>query len=405
MEFGTELCTFIHNCPTPFQFVQHATQILLESGYSKLNEKRDWDQNITKGFVLREERSLIAFNIGGYESGIIVGTHCDSPVLRPTKHFVSQKSKQSCSTKVGEYGWVMSNTWKNRPLRLAGCVFMKGNNRMIPFDSIEPVAIIPNELEDPIYGTSKMTTPLIKYVCDKLNIKKKDIKSHELSFVDANPPKLIGSSKEFLSSQRIDNLTSTFAALKAFLNSKPNKTINVLVVFDFEEVGSDAPTGSRSNFLSRVLHKILSAFNKSEYNAFIAKSLAISNDNGHAVHPNFSSFHDEMHAPKMGEGVVVKKSCCDSFATDMTSSFPVIKAAEIAGVPIQKFIIRNDMKSGTTIGPIISTDLGIATVDLGTPQLAMHSIREIVAVKDVEYNMKLLIELYNHYDDYRIKNH
>lgn len=403
MEVGNELCEFIKNCPTPFQFVQHASQILLDAGYTKLYEKKDWDPTITKGFVLREERSLIAFNIGGYESGIIVGTHCDSPVLRLRKSFINQKPKVSCTTKSKEYGWFMSQTWKDRPLRLAGCVVTK-NDRIIPFDSIDPVAVMPHELDDPIYGISKDTTSLLNYVCDKLKIKKMDVKKHELSFVDANPPKLIGANKDFVASQRIDNLSSTFSALKAFLNSKPNKTVNVLVVFDYEEVGSEEPTGAEGDFLSKILHKILNKFNKKEFNAFIARSLVVSNDNGHAVHPNYSSRHDEMHAPKMGEGIVLKMSPCGLYATDLTSSYPLIKAAKVANVPIQKMINRNDIESSTTIGPIVSSNLGIATVDIGSPQLAMHSIREIVAIKDVEYNVKLLIELYNRYDDYRLKN-
>lgn len=289
------------------------------------------------------------------------------------------------------------------------------NKRIVPFDSKESVAILTSEnltfsddddenYEEnlrPIFGLPHAKT-LIDYISEKLGIDKTEIVSHELSFVDAYPPKLIGCSKSLLSSQRIDNLTSTFSALKAFLQSSPNNTLNVLVVFDFEEEGSEDPAGAEGDFLAVVLKKLFRNDLK-KYNNFISKSLFVSSDNAQAIHPNYMKLYDSQNSPSMGNGVSVKKSPEDSYATDLFSSYPLKKAAEKAGVNLQVMINRNDIPSGSTIGPIVSTSIGIPTVDIGQPQLAMYSIRELVAVKDVEDNMKLLIEIYNNYDNFRLK--
>ncbi|KAK8893473.1 hypothetical protein M9Y10_021895 [Tritrichomonas musculus] len=416
MDFGEEICQFIQNCPTPFQFAQVASRLLLDAGYTELHENEDWGENPPKkGFVIREKRALIAFNIGGYESGIIVGTHCDSPVLRLDQNCEKVKTKYQVLD-CNNYGGGIWMRWIDRPLRLAGCVIKK-NHEIVPFDSIDPIAVIPSlavhfgnlqkndhqaNITNPIFALPNSTT-LKQYICKKLNLEEWQIAAHELSLVDAYPPKIIGVNKQFLSSQRIDNLTSTFSAIKAFLASEPNNTVNILTVFDFEEIGSNTSTGAKGDFLTTILHKILPTYNSNKFNAFIARSLVVSSDNAHAVHPNYSSKHDVMHAPPMGSGVVLKKSPGVQYATDMASSYPLKKAAEVSGVPLQYLINRNDIPSGSTIGPHVSTLVGIPTVDIGQPQLAMHSIRELVTVKDVEYNTKLLIELYNHYEDYRLK--
>lgn len=405
MNFGEELCEFIQKCPTPFQFTQHASIQFLKAGYENLIEDYSWGDNPPKkGFVIREDRALIAFNIGGYESGIIVGTHCDSPVLRldiDNKNYAEEKV--FCNF----YGGGNWNRWVDRPLKIAGCVKLK-NDQIIPVET-DPIAIIPSVnqnmhkyIRSPVFALPKSTT-LSKYISSHIGLSVSEIKSTELSLVDSYPPKIIGPNKDILSSERIDNLTSTFAAIKAFLSSEPKNTINILCVFDYEEVGSAPSAGAGHDFLETVIRKILPNRSQQQINAFIAKSLFVSSDNAHAIHPNYPRFHDDMHAPVMGSGVVVKKSPASSYATDLMSAFALKRAGEKIGISTPYLIGRNDGRSGSTIGPIVSTNLGIPAVDIGSPQLAMHSIREIVAVKDVESNMKLLIELYNNYEEYRFK--
>ena len=415
MDYNEELLNFFNNCPTPFQFAEVASRYLLDAGFTQVDDRfTNFNDTIKKGFVIREKRALVAFNIGGYESAIIVGTHCDSPVLKLDP--VSESAKCSLKTVTcATYGGGIWTTWQDRPLRLAGCVVMKDGS-VRTFDSIEPVAVAPslaihlgstsidennNNVTTPIFGLSGGTS-LMDYVASKLGVQASDIATHELSFVDANPPKIVGVEKQFLATQRIDNLASTFAALKAFLNSEPNNTINVLVVFDYEEIGSNTSTGAKGDFLKTVLRHLVPDVQK--YHPFISKSLLVSSDNAHAVHPNYGSKHEAMHAPIMGSGVIIKKSPGVQYATDMASTFPLKKAAEAAGVELHYLINRNDIPSGSTIGPLASTQLGIATVDIGQPQLAMHSIREFVTVDDIKANTKLLVELYNHYEEYRYRS-
>ena len=173
-------------------------------------------------------------------------------------------------------------------------------------------------------------------------------------------------------------------------------------MFDYEEEGSENSAGAEGDFLEVVLKKFFNDDLKN-YNSFVSKSLFVSSDNAQAIHPNYIRLYDKQNSPCLGNGVSIKKSPEDSYATELFSSYPLKKAAEKAGVNLQAMINRNDIPSGSTIGPIVSTSLGIPTVDIGQPQLAMHSIRELVDVKDVEDNMKLLIEIYNHYDNYRLK--
>lgn len=228
MSFGEELCQFIQDCPTPFQFVQVATKLLLDSGYPKLKLRDEWPSTPRKGFFIRKNRALIAFNSSEqFESGIIVGTHCDSPVLRLGNIFTKQKHQKVRTIECTEYGSAILTRWSDRPLRLAGCVKLK-NKKIIPFDSKEPIGLLTSEFDTfsndtsvdsdeyydeeifyPLFGLSNSKT-LPEYISEKIGVEQSEIVSHELSFVDAYPPKLIGCSKNLLSSQRIDNLNINF---------------------------------------------------------------------------------------------------------------------------------------------------------------------------------------------------
>lgn len=412
MEFEEELCQFIEKCPTPFQFTQYASIQLLKAGFENLIEDYSWGENPPKkGFVVRDDRALIAYNIGGYESGIVVGTHCDSPVLR--LNFRRDFSNNAIYATGSEYGGAFFSRWFDRPLKVCGSIKLRQGER-IPIET-DAVALIPSvdfdvlkkdedspRLFRPIFGLPK-STDILKYILDQAGIPLSELRSYELSLIDAQPPKIIGANKEILASSRIDNLTSTFSALKAFLTCEPKNTINVLVVFDYEEVGSEADAGAEGDFLKTVLHKILPNYDSKKFNAFVARSLFVSTDNGQATHPNYMHIFDNTNSAPIGAGVLLKKDARGSYATELSTQVPVRRAADKIGVKLNSSMNRNDYPSSSTIGPIVSTQLGIPTVDIGSPMLAMHSIRETVAVKDVESMMKLLLELYNNYEEYRLK--
>lgn len=414
----SDLLKFLNDSPVPYFFCEKMRETLEKEGFTELSIFDKWEDTPKKGFVINDNRALVAFNIGGYDSAIIVGTHSDSPCLkiRDKPDINNKKLKQ---VQVFTYGGGLWYTWLGRDLRLVGTVTIRNNNAsqnektkkliQINFDSKDPIAFVPNcdigskpnpNLDTgliPIIGGRKSPT-LLSYVAKSLKVNEEDIVDWDLSFVDANPPQ---SWRTFIESQRIDNLSSTFCAVKAFLQSEPKNTINILVVFDNEEVGSQSRFGACGDILSFVIKRLVKGGPK-QLNPFIAKSLLVSSDNSHAIHPNFSSKHDKMHSPYLGKGVIIKKAPGATYATDMTSTYPVKHAANKCKIPLQYFMNRNDIPAGSTIGPIVSSLIGIPTVDIGLPQLSMHSVRETMAFKDVEHLINLLIELYNNYEEHRL---
>ena len=406
-ETAQRFIDFVDHCPLPFQFCDHVRGILTSNGYTELDEKTEWKEIPKKGFFFRDGRALLAWNNGGLKSGIIVGTHCDSPCFKLKPNFAVSGMYPQVS--VAKYGGGIWKTWFDRNLRLAGRIYQSKEDGSIVshnFDSKEGVAVIPTAVgEDkeetfrPIFGADPNLS-LSGYISQLTNIPKEEIQNFEIGFVDAQKPAVVGTKGEFIAAQRIDNLGSTFSALEAFLKSEPKETLNILVVFDHEEIGSNTLAGAKSDLLPTFLKRIIP---QEEYTAFIARSLVVSSDNAHAWHPNFQEKHEQNHRPLLGGGPVVKRSPAAAYATDMASLYPLKKAAELANVPLQMMLNRNDIPSGSTIGPHVSSGLGIATVDIGQPQLAMHSIRELVAVADLDLLTNLLVSIYNNYEQCRLQ--
>ena len=206
------------------------------------------------------------------------------------------------------------------------------------------------------------------------------VEAFELCFYDTQPARLIGWHEEYLASARLDNLISCYAGFCA-LRDTPAEVTQLLVCNDHEEVGSGSTSGARGNFLESVLQRILG--NQEDRARAMARSMLISTDNAHAIHPNFAERHDPNHAPILNGGPVLKTNANQSYATNSESAAILQHAARQAGIPLQAFVARADMGCGSTIGPLAATRLGIATVDVGVPTFAMHSIRELAGVADV----------------------
>jgi len=418
MELIREFTDFMDKCPTPYQFGDVISNILIKNSYTRLEENEKWPEAIPeKGFFLRDGRALVAWQMGGLNSACVVGTHNDSPCLKLKPNFAF--SKDYPQARVATYGGGLWYTWMDRELRIAGRVTAIVDNepKFVLFDSKKPVAMIPSKPPhfdaevglspkfnaetglNPVFGCDPSIS-LTKFISFELGIEESNILDYDLSFVDGNPPAIIGARSEFVSSMRIDNLGSTFCALKAFLDSTPKDVLNVFVVFDHEEVGSASHVGAKSDLLFSFFERVVGTENLP---SFIAKSLVISSDNAHAYHPNFMEKYEDLHSPILGNGVVLKRSPGANYATDIVSEYPLRRASEVSNSPLQFLINRNDIIGGSTIGPHVSTILGIPTVDIGLPQLSMHSIRELVASKDVEYLIELLKVLYNDYESYRLQ--
>lgn len=425
MDTGKAFCDFINSCPTPYHFGHYVKEHLNEKGFQELDETKEWNlKNLpSKGFILRDNKGLIAFQLPSsyydhvedknFPPALIIGTHSDSPTFKILPNF-NQTDENLNEILVSPYGGAQSYTWYDRDLKCAGLIFYRKGESIESclFDSIEPIGTIPSSVDDNPTSPSKIphevriicgssnSPKLSTYIANKLGINEDDIINYDLSFFDAQPASLVGFHDEFVATQRIDNLGSTYAALTAFLASSAKSSVNIFCCFDNEEIGSLTREGADSTFLSDFLCKLYGG--KDILAKVVPISLFVSSDNAHAVHPGWVKIHEEMHQPIMGNGLTVKQSPKWFYATDIESIFPIRAAAGAAGCNLQEIINRNDVRGGTTIGPITVNQTGLLTVDVGLPQLAMHSIRETVAMKDIDESIKIFEEIYNNFEKYKM---
>lgn len=230
----------------------------------------------------------------------------------------------------------------------------------------------------------------------------------DLVFADTQPATFIGLYDEFISAPRIDNLFSSFNALNSIISpeaSSESSSVNLICLFDHEEVGSESAQGAASNLLLQNLQRIFSLLAASEkdvhpdaFETAIQKSFFISADMAHSLHPNYTDKHQTNHQPKINQGVVIKTNANQRYATDGVSGAIIRILADLAKIPVQDFAVKNDSPCGSTIGPIVAAKTGIKTVDIGSPQLSMHSIRELCGVLDAYYYDKLFKEFFLSYE-------
>lgn len=407
-EFNEELIHFIDASPTPFHAVGWMAQKLDDNGFVALREDESW--NLVEGqkyYVTRNDSSIIAFSYPpSVEKGYtIVGAHTDSPHLRlkPNPLTTSAGVKR---LGVEPYGGVLLNPWFDRGLGLAGrVVYLDGETRKESLINIaSPIAVIPslaihldreanssrsiNAQTDivPIIAMGEVdfeTFILSQIQSDTAHL---SLLAHELSFYDTQKGSFVGINEEFISSSRLDNLASCYVGIQALLQSSHPM---MCAFMDHEEVGSDSHVGAGGTFLEETLRKITGE----NYPAFMRRSLMVSCDNAHAQHPNFPSKHEGEHAPLLNQGVVIKINSNQRYATNARTHARFLQCAKTFQIPTQTFVTRSDMGCGSTIGPITSTRLGIETIDVGIPQLAMHSIRELCGVRDAYGLCNILIGL------------
>lgn len=428
VEYAKELIDFLYESPSPFHAVSNIKKELIENGFNELKENDKW--SIKKGekyFVTRNDSAIIGFIAGKgsvCENGFkIIGAHTDSPTFRvkPDPEIVSENSYLKLNTEV--YGGAILNTWLDRPLAAAGRVTLKGDNILFPKTKLininRPILIIPNlaihmnreinkgiELNRqvdmlPVLGLInehfEKENYLLKLIADEINVKTEDILDFDLILYEYDKGCIIGANNEFVSSSRLDDLEMVHAGLTAMADSKASDSTNVLVCFDNEEVGSSTKQGADSQFLSDTLERIVLAYGGGREDFFRAlnRSFMISSDSAHAVHPNKGEKADPTNRPHLNKGPVIKISASQSYTSDSNSCSVYEAVCKKASVPCQKFVNRSDERGGSTIGPISSTHLAMRCVDIGTPLLAMHSIRELCGVLDHFYVEKSFEEFYN----------
>ncbi len=413
MSYTHELCDFIKKSPVSYYTVNTVKEYLLDAGYTEVYESEP--QSFADGkkhFVIRGDSSIIAFR-GRTEQGgfMICASHSDSPTFK-IKNELAGGSYLRVATE--KYGGMIHYTWLDRPLSLAGRVVVKtADGVQVKLVNIEkPLLVIPsvaihlnrsvndgykfNPASDliPLAGLADSKGGLMQVVADAAGVNVEDIISHDLFLYNADEGVCLGVNGELLLAPRLDDLGCVYSSLRAFLDApETDKSVAVLAVFDNEEVGSETKQGANSSFLDSTLKNI--AGSPEKYSAMLYHSFMVSVDNAHALHPNHPELSDSSNAPVLGKGVVVKYNANQRYTTDAVSDgiFEVI--AGRAGAKLQKFSNRADMVGGSTLGSISNTRVSVSTIDIGLPQLAMHSANETAAVSDVEDMIKSLTELYS----------
>lgn len=408
-QFIEKFLKFLEKTPTSFHVVKEAKEALLARGFQELDEKSSWKLKSGGCYFCCNEGSLTAFILPEkkLEKALIFASHTDSPALKlkPKGEF---EKEGMIMWGVEIYGAPLLTSWLNRDLGLAGKVLFMNQGGKVEealIDLRKNPAIIPqlaihldrevNEKglllnkQDHLnalaaVASSKSKNYLLTLLSKELPIK--EILAHDLFLYPLEPPATLGSDQEFIVSYRLDSLASVWAILQVFLTGRKAKPheLSMMALWDHEEIGSGTTTGAESPYFSHILERIVLNFSQSreDYFKLLHNSLSISVDLGHAVHPNYPEKHDAQHKPLLGSGVLIKTHAQKKYATDATSAKRVIEAAKKGKIPFTLVSGRNDIPSGSTIGPIHSALTGISTVDIGIGQLSMHSARELAAVKD-----------------------
>lgn len=407
-EFNEEMISFIDASPTPFHAVEWMARTLECRGFTRLEEDEKWELEEGQDYyVTRNDSSIIAFSYPpcsekGYT---IVGAHTDSPHLRlkPAPLTTSAGVKR---LGVEPYGGVLLNPWFDRDLALAGrVVYLEGEVRKETLITIDrPIAVIPslaihldreanssrsiNAQSDivPIIATGEFDFENFILSQIQKDTEELTLLAHELSFYDTQKGSFVGTDSEFIASARLDNLLSCYVGLQALLET----SYPMMCAFmDHEEVGSDSHVGAGGTFALETLRRIAG----NDFEKLMRRSLMVSCDNAHAQHPNFPSKHESEHAPLLNQGVAIKINANQRYATSARTQGRFVQCARALHIPIQTFVTRSDMGCGSTIGPISATRLGIETIDVGVPQLSMHSIRELCGTNDAFGLYRILVHL------------
>lgn len=414
--FVDDFLAFLGASPTPFHAVANMARRLEDAGFTRLREQEDWQlEEGQRYYVIRNGSSIVAFcNVGNPGQGIrMVGAHTDSPCLK-LKPQPERVKKGYFQTLAETYGGVLLNPWFDRDLSIAGRVTLETGDQSLVHrlvDFARPVAVIPSlaiHLDREANSNRSInaqthTVPILlrtdedqpefrNLLADQVAREHPEyanagILGFELALYDTQPPARVGINGEFVAGARLDNLASCYIGLRAILDH-PHELPALLVCNDHEEVGSQSAAGADGPFLRDVIHRWLGS--RGSMTAAMDRSLLISADNAHGLHPNYTDRHDENHDPLLNGGPVIKVNHNQRYASTSETAGMFRALCRRAEVPVQSFVARSDMACGTTIGPITSGQIGVKTLDVGIAQLAMHSIRETCGARDPEYLYRAL---------------
>ncbi len=423
-KISEDLLTFIEHSPSPFHVVANTAAILEKAGFEKLPESAKWD--LTSGgkyYVTRNGSSIIAFQIpdGNFDSFRLICSHTDSPVFKIKENPEMSSDGKYTKLNVEKYGGMLCAPWFDRPLSAAGRVMLQTEKgiemKLVNLD--RDLLMIPNlaihmnrEVNDgykynvqtdlcPVFGDENAKGSFMPLIAQEVGAEQSQLLGADLFLYNRQKGTFWGAEEEYIASPRLDDLQCLYGSLRGFLDAlsseaseseKPGRRpVPVFCAFDNEETGSVSRQGAASTFLQDVLVRLNHVLGRSqeEYLRAIAASFLISADNAHAVHPNHPEKADPVNRPQMNRGIVIKYNANQKYTTDARSTSVLRFLCRQAEIPCQIFTNRSDMAGGSTLGNISNTQVSLQSVDIGLPQLGMHSPYEMAGTMDTYYLKEL----------------
>ncbi|ETT24739.1 aspartyl aminopeptidase [Rhodococcus aetherivorans] len=406
------LCNFVDLSPSPFHVCATVAATLTDAGFTQLTEAQVWPSEPGRYYLLRGG-SLIAWSTEGADGDParpfrIVGGHTDSPNLRVKQH-PDLASAGWQLVGLEPYGGAWLNSWLDRDLGVSGRLTVRAGNGAedvlvrvdrpilrVPQLAIhlsedrKGVQLDPQRHVNAVWGVGTAPRSFLAFLAEAVEVEADAILGWELMTHDLAPSTLVGADADLVSAPRLDNQGTCYAGTAALLAAvghvaEHGGPVPLLALFDHEEVGSMSDRGAFSDLLNTVLERVVLARggSREDFLRTMAGSVVASGDMAHATHPNYPDRHEPAHRIAVNGGPVLKVNQNLRYATDAAGAAAFALACDQAGVPLQRYVHRADLPCGSTIGPITASRTGLTTVDVGAPQLAMHSARELMGAKDV----------------------
>ena len=416
------LGAFVAACPSMFHTAATLRARLEREGFTFLPEDAPW--HMVRGgryFTVRNNSSLIAFSVGSeldHYHFQVAAAHGDSPAFKVKAVPELSGPGESLRLSVEAYGGMIDYTWFDRPLSLAGRVMVRAphgvESRLVAID--RPVALIPSlaiHLDGsvnkgfaprrnvdlcPLFSAGELGKgAFVQMVAEEVGVAADEVLGYDLYLVNRQEPCVWGQAHEFISAPKLDDLGCAYAAFSAFLGACNPHDVSVYCCFDNEEVGSNTKQGAMFTFLADTLARANAALGYDEdvLRRAVAASMMVSCDNAHAVHPNHPERYDEGNRAYLNGGIVVKEAANQHYCSDAFSRAIFTALCQDAGVPCQTFANRSDMAGGSTLGNLSNIQVSMNGVDVGLPQLAMHSAYETAGVRDVSLGIRAIRAFYD----------
>ena len=415
MDTVQKLFRFLDESPTCYHAAANAKAALAAAGAVELRESEQW--KLEKGtlyVVERGDSALVAFRVpeGPFHGFLMAAAHSDSPTFKVRETAEAASAGNTLRLSVEPYGGGVWRGWLDRPLSVAGRVMIRQGDRLVSrlVNIDRDLLVIPgvaihmdrsvnkgaelNPAVDllPLLGCGKEPGAFRKLIAEAAGVREEHLLSTELFLYPRTKAVQTGLNGEFIVSPRLDDLQCVFGCLEGFLAAKPGGSLPVLAVFNNEEVGSNTRQGADSTFLTDVLERIAHGcgLDSEGWKAAVANSFMVSADNAHAIHPAHPEYADKGEFPVLGGGIVIKYNANQRYTTDAVSGAVFQAICQEAGVPVQRYSNRADLPGGSTLGNISTAHLSVPTVDIGLPQLAMHSVCETAGAADTDHLVKAM---------------